>query len=147
MVSFKLDCMLSALLNSFRWEEKQDTKIKPIKRLQFLLTVLTVDENPYNGYRKTDRAFIYSLHNKEGLAPFKSMVKHDSQAIFMDISHGPTFGGGFDIHIANNAGHNVHSYTNFGHSFLAPSDVEEKDTVLAGTYYFTPDEVEVFYLP
>ena len=66
---------------------------------------------------------------------------------FMDISHGPTFGGGFDIHIANNAGHNVHSYTNFGHSFLAPSDVEEKDTVLAGTYYFTPDEVEVFYLP
>ncbi|XP_066022523.1 uncharacterized protein [Pocillopora verrucosa] len=105
------------------------------------------DENPYNGYRKTDRAFIYSLHNKEGLAPFKSMVKHDSQAIFMDISHGPTFGGGFDIHIANNAGHNVHSYTNFGHSFLAPSDVEEKDTVLAGTYYFTPDEVEVFYLP
>ena len=115
--------------------------------MQFLLIVLTVDENPYNGYRKTDRAFIYSLQNKEGLAPFKSMVKHDSQAIFMDISHGPTFGGGFDIHIANNAGHNVHSYTNFGHSFLAPSDVEEKDTVLAGTYYFTPDEVEVFYLP
>ena len=30
---------------------------------------------------------------------------------------------------------------------LSPSDVEEKDTVLAGTYYFTPDEVEVFYLP
>ena len=112
-----------------------------------MLIVLTVDENPYNGYRKTDRAFIYSLHNKEGLAPFKSMVKHDSQAIYMEMSHGPTFGGGFDIHIANNAGHNVHSYTNFGHSFLAPSDVEEKDTVLAGTYYFTPDEVEVFYLP
>ena len=63
------------------------------------------------------------------------------------IGYGPTFGGGHDIHIANNAGHNAHSYTNFGHSFLAPSEVKEKVTVLTGTYYFTPDEVEVFYLP
>ena len=111
-----------------------------------MLIVLTVDENPYNGYRKTDRAFIYSLHNKEGLAPFKSMVKHDSQAIYMEINRGPTFGGGFDIHIANKAGHNVNSYTKFGHSFSAPSEVKEKDTVLAGSLRFTPDEVEVFYL-
>lgn len=104
------------------------------------------DENPSKGYRRTDKAFIYSLDNKEGMAPFKSMVKHDSQAIYMEMSHGPTFGGGFDIHIANNAGHNVHSYTRFGHSFLAPSEVKEKDTVLAGSLRFTPDEVEVFYL-
>ena len=108
---------------------------------------LPVDDDPYRGYRKTNKAFIFSLENKEGLAPFKSMVKHDSQAIYMEISCGPTFGGGFDIHIADNAGHNVHSYTEFAHSFLAPSEVEEKDTVLAGTHYFTPDEVEVFYLP
>ena len=106
-----------------------------------------VDDDPYEGYRKTDKAFIYSLENKEGLAPFKSMVKRGSQAIYMGISYGPTFGGGHDIHIANNAGHNAHSYTNFGHSFLAPSEVKEKVTVLAGTYHFAPDEVEVFYLP
>ena len=106
-----------------------------------------VDGEPYEGYRKTDKAFIFSLENKEGMAPFKSMVKQDSQAIYMEISYGPTFGGGFDIYIANNAGHNARSYTNFGHSFLAPSEVKEKDTVLAGTSHFTPDEVEVFYLP
>nr|XP_058947363.1 protein kinase C-binding protein NELL2-like [Pocillopora verrucosa] len=105
------------------------------------------DDDPYKGYHTTDKAFIFSLKNKEGLAPFKSMVNHDSQAIYMEISRGPTFGGGHDIHIANNAGHNVHSYTDFGHSFLAPSEVKEKDTVLAGTHHFTPDEVEVFYLP
>ena len=75
------------------------------------------------------------------------MVKRGSQAIYMGINYVPTFGGGHDIHIANNAGHNVHSYTNFGHSFLAPSEVEEKVSVLTGTYNFTPDEVEVFYLP
>ena len=114
--------------------------------MQFLLIVLTVDENPSKGYRRTDKAFIYSLDNKEGMAPFKSMVKQDSQAIYMEMSHGPTFDGGFDIHIANNAGHSVHSYTRFGHSFLAPSEVKEKDTVLAGSLRFTPDEVEVFYL-
>ena len=74
------------------------------------------------------------------------MVKHDSQAIYMEINRGPTFGGGFDIHIANKAGHNVNSYTKFGHSFSAPSEVKEKDTVLAGSLRFTPDEVEVFYL-
>ena len=106
-----------------------------------------VDDDPYEGYRKTDKAFIFSLENKEGLAPFKSVVKHESQAIYMEISHGPIFGGGHDIYIADNAGHNVHSYTNFGHSFLAPREVKEKLTVLAGTYHFTPDEVEVFYLP
>ena len=106
-----------------------------------------VDDDPYKGYHTTDKAFIFSLKNKEGLAPLKSMVNHDSQAIYMEISRGPTFGGGHDICIANNAGHNAHSYTNFGHSFLAPSEVKEKDTVLAGTSHFTPDEVEVFYLP
>ena len=106
-----------------------------------------VDDDPYKGYRKTDKAFIFSLENKEGLAPFKSVVRHDSQAIYMEISHGPIFGGGHDIYIADNAGHNAHSFTNFGHSFLAPREVKEKLTVLAGTYHFTPDEVEVFYLP
>ena len=111
-----------------------------------MFIVLNVDKNPYKGYRRTDKAFIYSLENKEGLAPFKSMVKHDSQAIYMEINRGPTFGGGFDIHIANKAGHNVNSYTKFGHSFSAPSEVKEKDTVLAGSLRFTPDEVEVFYL-
>ena len=55
------------------------------------------------------------------------MVRHDSQAIYMEISNGPTFGGGHDIYIADTAAHNAHSYIEFGHSFLAPSEVEEKD--------------------
>ena len=80
------------------------------------------------------------------LAPFKSMVKRGSQAICMEISYGPTFGGGHGICVANNAAHIAHSYTNFGHSFLAPSEVKEKVTVLAGTYHFTPNEVEVFFI-
>ena len=80
------------------------------------------------------------------LAPFKSMVKRGSQAICMGISHGPTFRGGHGICVANNAADIAHSYTNFGHSFLALSEVKEKVTALAGTYHFTPNEVEVFFI-
>ncbi|PFX15856.1 Sushi, von Willebrand factor type A, EGF and pentraxin domain-containing protein 1 [Stylophora pistillata] len=105
------------------------------------------DHNPYRGYRKTEKAFIYSIKNKEGLMPFKSMVRHVSQAIYMQINYGATFGGGFDIHIADYAGYNTNSYARLGHTFLVPNEVKEKDTVLAGSLNFTPDEVEVFYLP
>ncbi|PFX13540.1 hypothetical protein AWC38_SpisGene22366 [Stylophora pistillata] len=105
-----------------------------------------VHDDSKKGYRKTDKAFIYSLKNRE-VMPFKSMVTHDSQAIYMDISYGPTFGGGHDIHIADNAGHNYHSYARFGQTFLAPNEVKEKHTVSAGSLRFTPDEVEVFYFP
>ena len=74
------------------------------------------------------------------------MVTRPSNAIRQHSSSGPTFGGGFDIKIVNNANSNTHSYTNFGYSYSAPSGVQEERTILAGTYKFTPDDVEVFYL-
>jgi len=97
------------------------------------------------GYVSTSNAFIFSLRNKEGLGPFKSMVTV-SNTIYRDSSYGPTFGGGHDIHIHNNANSNTNSYTYFGTSYSVPSGVQDKKTLLAGTYKFTPDEVEVFYL-
>ena len=69
-----------------------------------------------------------------------------SYAIDRKSSYGPTFGGGHDIHIANNANSNTNSYTNFGYAYSVPSGVQDRRTILAGTYNFTPDEVEVFYL-
>ena len=73
------------------------------------------------------------------------MVTNPSRAIYRRSSYGPAFGG-FDIYIANNANSNANSYTNFGNSYSVPSEVQDKNTILAGTNYFTPDEVEVFYL-
>ena len=101
------------------------------------------------GYGYTTNAFIFSLDNKEGLDPFKSMAKIAPQyAISMNPAYGPTFGGGHDIHIADNANSNTNSYANFGaYSYYSvPSGVQDKTTILAGTYHFSPDEVEVFYL-
>ena len=97
-------------------------------------------------YTATSNAFIFSLRNKESLGPFKSMVTKPSNAIRQHPGYGPTFGGGHDIYIANNANSNTNSYTNFGRYYSLPSGVQDRRTILAGTYSFTPDEVEVFYL-
>ena len=72
------------------------------------------------------------------------MVTRPSIAIRQYSSYGPTFGGGHDIYIADNT--NGNSHTNFGDSYYVQSGVQDKKTILAGTYEFTPDEVEVFYL-
>ena len=74
-------------------------------------------------------------------------VKNPTYAIYRDRGYGPTFGGGFSIHISNNANSNTGSYTRFyGLYYSLPSGVQNKQTFLAGSYNFTPDEVEVFYL-
>ena len=98
------------------------------------------------GWGYSSNSFIFSLINKEGLAPFKSTVKCPKYAIYRDRSYGPTFGG-HEIHISNNANSNTVSYTNFrNRCYPVPSGVQNMQTILAGSYNFTPDEVEVFYL-
>ena len=89
---------------------------------------------------------MFSLRNKERLGPFKSMVKEPSRAIYNSKRYGPTFGAGHDIRITNNANDKADSYTSFGRSYLLPSGVQERKTILSGTEKFAPDEVEVFYL-
>ena len=102
-----------------------------------------------NRWGATSKSFIFSLVDKEGLAPFKSMVKQNRQssyAIRCWSGYGPSFGSGFDLYIANNASQNTYSYTYFGSSYSLPNGVTDHRTILAGTRYFSPDEVEVFYL-
>jgi len=100
------------------------------------------------GYGSTSNAFIFSLRNKEGLGPFKSMVTNPTYAIYRGLGYGPIFGGGHDILISSNANSNTNSYTDLGESnyYSVPSGVQDQYTILAGTRNFTPDEVEVFYL-
>ena len=100
-----------------------------------------------NSFAATSKSFIFSLVDKEGLAPFKSMVKQakSSSAIYCGQSTGPIFGSG-DILIADNASQNTHSCTNFGLSYSLPNGVTDRLTILVGTFTFSPDEVEVFYL-
>ena len=94
----------------------------------------------------TSSAFIFSLYNKESLGAFKSLVTNPMTAIRRYLDFGPTFGGGHDVYIANNTNSNQNSYTHFGNSYSVPSGVQDQYTILGGTFRFTPDDWEVFYL-
>ena len=96
-------------------------------------------------------AFLFSLKNKDNLGPFKAAVYRKSQhALFDNSEYGPTFGGGRDLYISNNANIKTDSITNFGYTYQPPPgythDVANTKALLAGTHTFTPSEVEVFYL-
>ena len=55
-------------------------------------------------YIKADASFIFSFSNRDGLGPFKSLVyQNNANAMYTNNGYGPTFGGGHDIYIANNA--------------------------------------------
>ena len=111
-----------------------------------ILIFLFLSPGSSGGYSYTTKAFIFSLRNKEGLSPFKSMVKIPRYAIFRRSNYGPTFGGGHNIRIYDHANSNTHSYTNFGYYYSVPDGVKDRRTILAGTYRFTLDDWEVFYL-
>ena len=98
------------------------------------------------GYSATSEAFIFSLNNNEGLAPFVSKVKkeYSGKAIYRHSYYGPTFGS--DVFIRDNADRNSKSRARFRKYYSVPPAVKDRYTVLAGTEYFSPDEVEVFYL-
>ena len=98
----------------------------------------------FGEYGFTRKAFIFSISNKEELDPFVTEVMGPDGAIYRWSWSGPRFGD--DIDIANNANSNRVSYAGLGRFYPAPAAVQDPDTILAGTEFFSPDEVEVFYL-
>ena len=104
-------------------------------------------------YRYDSQAFLFSLVNKPGWAPVKlpqtGTYSNYRYSIYDCSSCGPTFGWGHDINIADYASSSSSSYTNLDWTYSAPSGYSLGDTFtktfLAGTYTFTPDEVETFY--
>lgn len=72
-----------------------------------------------------------------------------ANAIYNNRNYGPTFGGGHDLHLANNAGKSRSSYSNLGYSYKPPSNYRygavKTKSLLAGSYNFYVDEYEVYY--
>ena len=104
-------------------------------------------------YHYDSQAFLFSLVNKPGWAPVKlpqtGTYSSGRYSIYDCWDRGPAFGGGHDIYIADYASSSSSSYTNLDHDYSAPSGYSYGSTFtrtfLAGTYKFTPDEVETFY--
>ena len=100
------------------------------------------------GDRTTSEAFIFSLNDSEGLAPFWGKVKpgNAGKAIHRHSYYGPKFGADLVIHVEATRKH--FSRASLGHHYSFPASVTDKgSTILTGKHrYFSPDEVEVFYL-
>ena len=96
------------------------------------------------GFGFTRKAFVFSISNKEELDPFVSEVSWPDRAIYRWSGYGSWFGD--DIYIANKANNNSDSSARLVWSYPAPAAVQNPSTILAGTLFFSPDEVEVFYL-
>ena len=98
-------------------------------------------------------SFLFSLRNNDNLPPFKSPLKNENDAseIYPCIfGHGPLFGRGYDLYIGNNARSIIVSKANIGVTYEAPpgytQNKQKTQSLLAGSLYFTPSEVEVLYL-
>ena len=100
------------------------------------------------GYGASSEAFIFSLNNSEGLAPFLSKVTPGKagKAIDRKLYYGPKFGQDLIIHVEKGRKHS--SKAILGVYYSVPASVKGKgSTILKGSGgNFSPDEVEVFYL-
>ncbi|CAH3183399.1 unnamed protein product, partial [Porites lobata] len=102
----------------------------------------------------SSKAFIYSLTNNNGPGsavynPVKLQVKPDSYqyAVTRCNVYGPTFGSN-DILITNNAASKPDSSTSCGTYYPLPSGYSlsgRNCKLYAGSYRFTPTDIEVFY--
>ena len=114
--------------------------------LSFFLVVLLESIGDRGGYGVTSNAFIFSLNNSEGLAPFMSKVKQEFKylAIYRHSNYGPSFGD--DLIIYAKTGQ---SRARLDSYYSVPTSVKVKDklSILKGPgTYFLPDKAEVFYL-
>ena len=125
-----------------------------VANLSYKSLVLFLLASGSGRYQYDSNAFLFSLVNKPGWAPVKLSQSGKSSSrrahsIYFLSTYGPTFGNGHDIYIENYASSNSNSYSNLGWTYSPPSGYSYHSTFartfLAGTYKFTPDEVETFY--
>ena len=97
----------------------------------------------HGGFGKTPDAFIFSLNNSEGLAPFMSKVMRGLEyfAIYWHSEYGPAFGDDLIIKAPISQ-----STASLGSYYSVPSSVRDRLTILNGLDQYSPDKVEVFYL-
>ena len=97
-------------------------------------------------------SFLFSLRNNDDLGPFKAPLRNESHggAIHRGSRFGPIFGRGVDLLIDGETGSYTGYYTDFGYSYQLPPGYIYGETntksLLAGSYEFSPSEIEILYL-
>jgi hypothetical protein len=98
----------------------------------------------------SEQSFIFSLRSKDNFRPFKCPI-YDHQhyaAIVCRRCDGAIFGWRSDLHISDEANTNQDSYSDLGDTYQLPPGYQygtsQTKALLAGSYKFTPTEIEVF---
>ncbi|XP_028392261.1 E3 ubiquitin-protein ligase TRIM33-like isoform X2 [Dendronephthya gigantea] len=114
------------------------------------VTLVKCGTNIFGGF--TDQSWKKESPS-ENMRPFKCPIKEgrNDKAIRCHPYSGAVFGGsgdGRDLFISSNASTNKYSMSNLGDTYQAPPGfkpgVQQTNALLAGSYEFTPSEIEVF---
>ena len=102
------------------------------------------------GAVSSSKSFLFSLYNINGYVPVKLNITSSgySTAIYACAKYGPIFGDGHDLLIPNDAASKRNSFTSCGVTYPLPpgySAAGSSCRFYAGSYQFTPTDVEVFY--
>ena len=131
--------------------DRQKGNVVNLCQKSFVSFLLASDSNRY---QYDSKAFLFSLVIKPGWEPVKlsqsgQYSSSRAHSIYFSSNYGPTFGGGHAFNIKNYASSNSNSFSDLGYTYSPPSGYSYTSTFartfLAGTYKFTPDEVETFY--
>lgn len=101
------------------------------------------------GCSHSTSSFLFSLRNKDNLAPFIAKIKQgkEERAVYCAKDYGPWFGNN-DVLIRGNSNHNQQSYCNFGQVYQLPpgyvKNTDQAKNLLAGEFKFLTSEIEVF---
>jgi hypothetical protein len=96
--------------------------------------------NPWNSggaWEKDPKAFLFSVTRKSTHPLFSNF----ENALYMNGSYGPTWGGNHDLHLSDNCGSNASSYSQLGYSYQSTDP-----HALAGAREFTVDNYLVLHL-
>ena len=105
------------------------------------------------GCFKSKNAFMFSLKNKDNLQPFKSPILYADNATVSHPGFGPLFGigsisSGHDLFIPEHPPSSK-CYADLGNKYKLPEGyvkgTEKARSLLAGSFMFSPSEIEVFY--
>jgi hypothetical protein len=91
------------------------------------------------------QSFLFSVKNPHNRDFCRFGLQNQQQAILCHSSNGPTFGGGYDLYIANDCNGNANSYTNLGNGYVNNTNIP-RTQVFTGQGNFTVKEIEVFTL-
>jgi hypothetical protein len=102
-----------------------------------------------NSYVQDANSFVFTLINPHGIPPTMYSnngpeSNNNSYSIYDYSNYGPTFGGGFDLHVSDCSNTNLSSYTNFPYSYEDTTGYGNK--TFTRSYFFQTNEIEVFGL-